>query len=97
MMPVLPHSAIVLIRIWGELLRREHIGIDDDIFALGAYSLLVTRALIRIRSELKANLNLRDIFENPTIAGQSELVEGLLLSARPSSRTDESVREEIEI
>nr|WP_281024356.1 non-ribosomal peptide synthetase [Microvirga calopogonii] len=95
--PNLPNSAIVLSRIWGELLRREDIGIDDDIFSLGAYSLLVTRALTRIRSELKANLNLRDIFENPTIGGQSELVEGLLLAARPSPRSKESVREEIEI
>jgi len=96
--PAIPNSAIVLSRIWGELLRRDNIGTDEDIFTLGAYSLLVTRALTRIRNELKANLNLRDIFENPTIAGQSELVEGLLLSVRPSSKSaGESGREEIEI
>ena len=96
--PTMTNSAIVLSRIWGELLRRENIGADEDIFTLGAYSLLVTRALIRIRNELQANLNLRDIFENPTIAGQSELVESLLLSARPSSRSvKEGGLEEIEI
>ena len=96
--PTMTNSEIVLSRIWGELLRRENIGADEDIFTLGAYSLLVTRALIRIRNELRANLNLRDIFENPTIAGQSELVEGLLLSARPSSRSvKEGGLEEIEI
>ena len=96
--PTMTNSEIVLSRIWGELLRRENIGADEDIFTLGAYSLLVTRALIRIRNELQANLNLRDIFENPTIAGQSELVESLLLSARPSSRSvKEGGLEEIEI
>jgi len=96
--PTATNSEIVLSRIWGELLRKEHIGIDEDIFTLGAYSLLVTRAMTRIRHELKADLNLRDIFENPTIASQSELVEGILLSARsksPSSKGSE--REEIEI
>lgn len=97
-MPSVTGSAAALTHIWCDLLGREHVGIDDDVFTLGAHSLLIARAVTRIRRELGVDVQLRHIFEHPTVAGQSDLVEKLLWSASAASPTQtEDGREEIEI
>jgi amino acid adenylation domain-containing protein len=57
-----------LAKIWRDLLRQEVIGIDDNFFESGGHSLLAMQLLTRVRSEFKAELSLRNIFEAPTIA-----------------------------
>ncbi|GAA1992932.1 non-ribosomal peptide synthetase [Amycolatopsis minnesotensis] len=44
------------------------IGPDDDFFALGGHSLLVTRLVSRIRGRLGVDVTIRTVFENPTPA-----------------------------
>lgn len=58
-----------LAAIWHELLGVQGIGIHDDFFELGGHSLMATRVLSRIAETFGARLNLRDIFDAPTIAG----------------------------
>ncbi|MFJ4321087.1 amino acid adenylation domain-containing protein [Streptomyces lavendulae] len=62
-----------LARIWQELLGREDIGADDNFFSLGGTSLTGLRMIARVRSELLERIAMRDLFENPTIAGLSLL------------------------
>ena len=50
----------VLCGLFAELLGRAPIGIDDDFFALGGHSLLVTRLVSRVRSDLGAEITVRD-------------------------------------
>ncbi|MEC9375343.1 MAG: amino acid adenylation domain-containing protein [Pseudomonadota bacterium] len=61
-----------LSRIWEDLLNLEKIGIRDDFFDLGGHSLLGTRLVARIRSELDKNIDLVTLFVNPTIEKLAE-------------------------
>ena len=83
-----------LAAIWGRLLNVEAIGIDDDVFDLGAHSLLAMKALTQIRSAFQVNLVLRNLFEQPTIAGLAPVIDGLasLAAPRPAASGE---REEI--
>jgi amino acid adenylation domain-containing protein len=82
----------VLCRLYAELLGREPIGIDDDFFALGGHSLLITKLVNRIRTELGAELTVRMVFQAPTVAGLCEQL-ATARPARPSLRpiTDPSL------
>jgi len=57
-----------LAEIWGELLGRDSIGVDDDFFALGGHSLLAAQVVSRVRERFSRELPLRSIFESPSIA-----------------------------
>ncbi|MBW8710498.1 MAG: non-ribosomal peptide synthetase, partial [Mycobacterium sp.] len=75
-----------LATIWGELLGLDQVGVDDDVFDLGAHSLLAMKALVRIREAFGINLVLRNLFEHPTVAQLAPMIDGLAsLAAAPAS------------
>ena len=57
-----------LAKIWADLLELNQIGVDQDVFALGADSLTVTQMLSRLRERFGVDLSFKDIFDAPTIA-----------------------------
>lgn len=61
-------TEIALAEIWQQLLHKDNIGIYDNFFSLGGHSLLVTRMIAAIRTQLKMELNIRDVFRYPEIA-----------------------------
>lgn len=64
---------------WKQVLGVDHVGVNDNFFEIGGHSLLATRVIILLRANLGANLSLRLLFENPTVAGMAQaLVETLL-------------------
>ena len=65
----------VLAGIWGELLRADRVGVDDDFFALGGHSLLVAQALSRIRQALGVEVPLVEFFKKPTVAELARWIE----------------------
>ena len=59
---------------WREVLGTPLIGVHDDFFELGGQSLIALRLVSRMREGFEVELEVRDIFEHPTVAGLGELV-----------------------
>jgi acyl carrier protein len=61
--------------IWRELLGLDEVGVEDNFFILGGHSLLATQVLARIRQTFGVDLPLRNVFQRPTVASLSELID----------------------
>jgi amino acid adenylation domain-containing protein len=73
----------LLAAICAGLLGRATIGADDDIFALGGHSLMVTQLVARIEEVFSVGLPLRVVFETPTVAGLAAAIAARAGSAPP--------------
>ncbi|WP_338580278.1 non-ribosomal peptide synthetase [Pseudomonas sp. ML2-2023-6] len=54
--------------VWCEHLQVEQVAPDDHFFLLGGNSILATQVIAHLRQELKLELNLRLLFESPTLS-----------------------------
>ncbi|MEU5757336.1 amino acid adenylation domain-containing protein, partial [Streptomyces sp. NPDC047829] len=73
----------VLGRLFADVLGVEEVGREDDFFELGGHSLLAIRLLARARSALGMTLSVRDMFDNPTVAGLARLMTVAGRTGRP--------------
>jgi acyl-coenzyme A synthetase/AMP-(fatty) acid ligase len=88
---VAPRNEIeeVLVRIAGELLGVEKVGVHDNFFELGGHSLLATQFISRVREALLVDLALRTLFEAPSVAGVAEVIEWALKKKNAPVETGE--------
>ncbi|WP_199736556.1 amino acid adenylation domain-containing protein [Micromonospora sp. HM5-17] len=60
--------------IWCEVLRRDDVGLDEDLFDLGGHSLTITRIIGRIEQRLGVVISVDDVFDTPTCLGVAAAV-----------------------
>lgn len=75
--PQTPTEEIVA-AIFADVLRVELVGIQDDFFELGGHSLSATQVVSRVRQSFRVDMQVRALFESPTIAGLSRTIEHLM-------------------
>jgi amino acid adenylation domain-containing protein len=64
----------LLTDLMSQVLGIERVGIHDNFFKLGGYSLLATQYISRIHQALLVDIPLRTVFESPTVAQLSEAI-----------------------
>jgi myxalamid-type nonribosomal peptide synthetase MxaA len=60
---------------WREILGLDRVGVHDNFFDLGGYSLLATQLVFRLREQFDTDLPLRVLFSDPTVAGISAVLD----------------------
>ena len=76
----------LIARCWSEQLQGQHVAGDGHFFLLGGNSISATQVIARLRDELDIDLNLRLLFESPTLAGFTAQV-AALRSAGPQRQS----------
>ncbi|MEV4616965.1 amino acid adenylation domain-containing protein, partial [Kitasatospora sp. NPDC049258] len=77
-----------LCELYAEVLGLGGVGVEDDFFALGGHSLLVTKLVSRIRAEFGVELAIRTVFEASAVAALAERI-GAAEEARSALRGGE--------
>jgi amino acid adenylation domain-containing protein len=95
-LPNRPHVAprnpveVKLAQIWAEVLGRDRVGIEDNIFEIGGDSLLIFRIAARA-NEAGLPITIREFFQHRTIAGLVARMESAEIQSAPSGAPASSI------
>ncbi len=66
----------LLASIWADILKLDKVGVESNFFDLGGHSLLATQVISRISDAFDVEVQLKDLFESPTIASIVQIING---------------------
>jgi amino acid adenylation domain-containing protein len=64
-----------VVAVWEAVLERQHIGIRDNFFDLGGHSLKATRVISKLREVFGVQIDLKNLFIEPTVEHLSNYIE----------------------
>jgi non-ribosomal peptide synthetase component E (peptide arylation enzyme) len=62
-------------QLWQEIIRAERVGIHDNFFRIGGHSLLAAKVATRVRASFNVDIQLRTMFDSPTVAQLAEAID----------------------
>jgi aryl carrier-like protein len=68
---------VIIHRIWCDIFQQNQISIDTNIFTIGGHSLILMQLFHRYKTQFHIQTNtlsIADLFQDPTIAGHSQLI-----------------------
>jgi len=74
--PPVTHTEVTLADIWKELLKLDKISVNDNFFEIGGNSILTVRMLSSVKRQLGADVNISQMFAQPTIAYLASFIDG---------------------
>ncbi|WP_037178410.1 non-ribosomal peptide synthetase [Rhodococcus sp. UNC363MFTsu5.1] len=74
----------VIADLFAEILHLPSVGVHDNFFDLGGHSMASMQLVGRVRTELGAQLSIREVFDAPTVAELAELTEADNGEGRPA-------------
>lgn len=73
----------VLSEIWQNILRIDHVSVIDNFFRLGGHSLLALRLVSEIKSQLKVEIAVSEIFKRQTITALATFIDASAKRSQP--------------
>ncbi|MBC8757699.1 amino acid adenylation domain-containing protein [Kordia sp. YSTF-M3] len=74
---------VELLEIWKTVLSVDTFGVNDNFFALGGHSLMISQIINKMHKTLKKTISYKEFYKNPTIAGISEQLDETEYKAIP--------------
>ena len=77
---VAPRTEIeeLIAQTWENVLKLDRVGVDDNFFDIGGYSILAIQIVSRLREAFNREIGVRALFEKPTVAGLAGEIERLI-------------------
>jgi acyl-coenzyme A synthetase/AMP-(fatty) acid ligase/acyl carrier protein len=75
-------TELKLAALWSQVLRRGEVGVLDNFFDLGGDSLVAVQLQQQIEASFGARLEMRDLFEAPSLDQMARLIEARLIESR---------------
>jgi amino acid adenylation domain-containing protein len=82
----------ILAAIWAELLHLERVGRNDNFFELGGHSLLAVTMMSRVQHSCNVELELTNLFAEPTLKQVAEMIVAAQLDAFESEDLESALR-----
>ena len=83
--------------VWKDVLGLQTVGAHDNFFDLGGHSMLAARLLGRLHDTFAVDVPLRNLFQQPTVAGLADVIQALQWIDESGRGTVTGKREEVEI